>query len=220
LAEILKVYTEEELRRVKVGKYVDSHDYGFEEKKHCYRDQGVWPLFSQLRAFYRKKCTDETGYVFHDIATHVAQVQIDTYLILRARGKLIAEPIVPSDSLIAAAVDNGTAAGDELFDLSEFGGQGEIDPITMMTWVFNNMSVKGVTPKDAPSPGAYAYLRFIQKNQDNMVDFYTKAFPRLIPAKSQMENSDKFNDDNRATFDLLGRLSGEGDDGSGEIPVL
>jgi len=59
---ILRVYTEEELRRVKVEKYLNTRDYGWEEKKACYRDRGVWEIFSRLRAYYRKKATDETGY--------------------------------------------------------------------------------------------------------------------------------------------------------------
>lgn len=210
MSEVIKVYTEEELRRCHVGKYVDTRigTAAGADKTRCYRDQGVYPLYLQIRGWYKKQLTDETGYVFHDLANQVTEKIIDTYLILRARGKPIAEPVVPGEN-VTAVTPAGEAKG--LLDLAEFGdsADAEMDPIRDLTWIYNNIAVRDVKPSDAPSPGAYAHLKFVQQNEENKVDFFTKVYPRIIPAKSQVENLSKFNDDNRATFDLLGRLSGE-----------
>lgn len=220
MGESFRIMTEEELRRCYVGKYIDTtHGYGWDDKKKCYGDMGVWQIFNALRAYYRKKATDDTGHVFHDIATHMAQIEVDTFLVLRAKGKEISEPAVPGAGPTVASLSQD-GCGNELYDITEFGGKEDLDPIAMMTWVFNHLAVKGVKPADAPSPGAYNYLRFVQMNQDNMVDFYTKAFPRLIPAKSAQEDSNKFHDDGRTTFDLLDRVLKEGQPVTEQVPVL
>lgn len=85
----------------------------------------------------------------------------------------------------------------------------DIDPIADLTWIYQNILTKNPDVRTAPSPGAYAHLRFIQDSKEHMEDFYTKVYPRLIPAKSQIENMSKKYDDNRTVFDLLERLSGE-----------
>jgi hypothetical protein len=205
MGEILKEYTEEELRRAYIGKYVDSQiGYGREDKKRCYRDQGVWMIYGKLRSYYRRIVTDETGWVDHDLATRMAQRQVDTYLLLRSRGTPVTEPKVPGEEAASHSEE-----GKDLFDITEFKNGDGIDPIGMLTWVFNNLAVKGIKPGEAPSPGAFAYLRFVQQSHENQVDFYTKVLPRIIPAKSTMEDQNKFRDDGRTNFDLLDRVFSE-----------
>lgn len=217
MSDILRPYTEEELRRSQVGKYVDSQmGYGKEDKKRCYREQGIWTVYSKLRSYYRKCVTDETGWVDHDLATRVAQRQVDTFLILRAQGKEIAEPAVSGEGVQSSHSEDG----EELFNIEEFGGREGMDPITDLTWIYNHLAVKGVKPGDAPNPGVYAHLRFIQKTQENMADFFTKVYPRIIPSKSDVEDKSKFRDDGRENFELLERVLKEGEGTPEPLPVL
>jgi hypothetical protein len=96
---------------------------------------------------------------------------------------------------------------------------GKIDTIADINWIYNHLMVADVTADDAPSPGAWAHLQYHRSTPEAMTDFFTKVYPRLIPAKSQ-KLQDKFHDDGRTTFDLLDRLLAEDEAGEGEIPVL
>jgi len=90
-------YTERELRDRGIGKFIESRDYGYDTKSRTYREEGVWQAFSKLRSSYRPLVTDDTGYVNHSLATKMAQVQIDTFLLRRAKGEdvSIPQPLVP-----------------------------------------------------------------------------------------------------------------------------
>lgn len=102
----------------------------------------------------------------------------------------------------------------ELVNIKEFGTAADaaIDPVRDLTWIYHNIAVKNVKPKDAPSPGAYAHLKFIQQNDENRVDFFTKVYPRIIPAKSQLDKAGTFNDDGRTDIELVDRLLRESED--------
>jgi len=147
-------------------------------------------------------------------------MQIDTYLLKRAEGKDVSVPVPVEDAEYLANSSKAKKKDSEptesvlssfLHDKADYGdaGKAEIDPIRDITWIYNNLAVKDVEPSDAPSPGAYAQLKFIQSDDSNLVDFFTKVYPRLIPSKSQVENLTKFNDDGREHFELLDKLSGE-----------
>ena len=161
------------------------------KKRVLYEANDVWTYFEARRAYYRKM-----GFKL-DVAFGDAQKDTDNLLFERAGGE--------------GTYDKG-AFGDSV--------EAEIDPIRDLTWIYNHIAVKDVKPSDAPSPGAYAHLMFVQENNENRVDFFTKVYPRIIPSKSQVENTSKFYDYNRSTFDLLDRLLKEGEDGSGDVPIL
>lgn len=215
-------YTEEELRTRGIGKYVGNRDYGYDTKKRTYLEEGVWTAFSKLRSSMKPIVTDDLGYVFHELGEHTAQIRIDTFLIHRAQGKSVSipQPVVPQNALVKpdAAVAGKSKAELvlPLFNIEDFGDNAEveIDTFRDLNWIYKNIAVKNVKPSDAPSPGAFAHLQYIQLNEQNMLDFYTKVYPRLIPAKSQLEGS-KFNDDSRTIFSILERLSRESSDSQG-----
>jgi hypothetical protein len=98
---------------------------------------------------------------------------------------------------------------------------GKIDTISDINWIYNHLMIADVKPEDAPSPGAWAHLQYHRSTPAAMDDFFTKVYPRLIPAKGTIQKmQDKFHDDGRTTFDLLDRLLAEDAAGEGEVPVL
>lgn len=229
-----KKHTEQDLRNLGVGKYVDTHDrYEWDKKKSLYYELQAWEIFARLREDYRLRCTDETGYVNHTRATQMAESETDVYLLRKAKGEDISPPIpigesrrLLSDRTKKARLEKEkaerTPVSKDMVDLAEFGdaANAEIDPVRDLTWIYNHIGVKDVKPGDAPSPGAYAHLLFIQQKDLNKVDFFTKVYPRIIPSKTQVENMTKRHDDGRKHFELLDRLSEESKGDTGQVPVL
>ena len=201
--------TREELMSKGCGIYCDTRDCVAWQRKQreLYKMNNVLEYFKTRRAYFLKGGSNPYQ------AGKAAQAETDEMLFKLAAGVGNATPATQN-----ALVPDTSG----LVDIAEFGdaADAEIDPIRDLTWIYNNMAVKNVKPSDAPSPGAYAHLQFVQENDQNKVDFFTRVYPRIIPAKSQVENVSRYNDDNRTTLDILDRLQGESKDGSGEIPVL
>ena len=212
-------YTESELRARHIGKYIEPRSYGWEEKARVYREEKVWQAFSALRSSIRPLVTDDAGYVWNEWANRIASIMIDTFLLRRTKGENVSlpQPLVPQ-----SALNDGEDGGViPMHDISEFGEVSDkIDIQKNLIWIYNNLAVKNISPFNAPSPGAYAQLKFIQRSEQNMMDFLTKVFPKLIPSKSQLDEGDSNNDDDRTTFELLARLQGESTDSPREVPVL
>lgn len=208
--------TEQDLRNMGVGKIRQPREYGWEDKRRCYVKEDVWGAFVKLRSGYRICVTDETGYVQHELANRMAQKQIDTYLLSRVLGKPVSLP-QPYGFIPKAKSSEPT----KLYDIKDFGELPKrVDLIRDWTWVYNHLDIMGVVPEDAPSPGAYGNLLWVQKNEKNREDFFVKILPKLAPSRSQMEDADKFDDDGRTNFKLLDRLSAEVKAGEGDVPLL
>lgn len=60
------------------------------------------------------------------------------------------------------------------------------DMFRELQWVYDHID-EPVTESDAPSPGAYAWLKLIQSDEDAKADFYAKHVPRLIPKPKEEE---------------------------------
>jgi len=209
-------YTEEQLLERHIGKrdVNQKEDYGWPVKRSAYKELGVYTEFNLLRHSLKPLLTDWKAYTNEEWVNKIAVLIMDTYLIRKSRGVKVSvpQPVVPKNAQIAAAAGGSTVAPViTLFDMEAFGdnADAEIDVIKDLNWIYKNIAVKNLKPADAPSPGAYAHLQYIQTSEQNMLDFYTKVYPRLIPAKSQLDKAN-FNDDDRKTFDLLDRLSSEG----------
>jgi hypothetical protein len=194
-------------------------------KLSTYRDEEVKRAFSSIKESVRLICTDIRGHFYLEIAHSVAQIMIDKYLLQRSKGLNVPlpGPLISETSLnpknkgkSKKGVLKATAvkADFEKWD-------GKIDTISDINWIYNHLMVSDVKVEDAPSPGAWAHLQYHRSNEAAMAEFFTKVYPRLIPAKSSVQKmQDKFHDDGRTTFDLLDRLLAEDEAGEGEIPVL
>ncbi len=215
-AVILFDMTEQDLRNMGIGKVILPREHGWDAKRRCYVKEEVWGTFVKLRTSFQPCVTDETGHVFHALACKIAQKQIDTYLLLRVLGKPVSLPL-PHGFVPEAKISEPT----KLYDIKDFGELPKrVDLIRDWTWVYNHLDIMGVVPEDAPSPGAYGNLLWVQKNEKNREDFFVKILPKLAPSRSQIEDADKFSDDGRANFKLLDRLSAEVEAGAGDVPLL
>jgi len=204
--------TRDELIILGCGLYLEPRTEKWMKKRDSlYKPMGVWKFFMIRREHYRT-LFGGNGYS----ANKAAQAEVDALLFDKAAGNVVVIP----DNIPAPAAKEEEDDNKGLHDLTDFGDSKNVSPLEYMDWVANNISIKNVKPSDAPCPAAYSLLKWVKEDTANLKDFWTSMFPRTLPAKSQIENQSKFNDDNRTTFDLLSRLQGEGKDGSGEVPVL
>lgn len=74
-----------------------------------------------------------------------------------------------------------------------------VDLASDMEWVYDNLWLEGVQPKDAPSVGAWGYLQHLKRDSKSANEFY------LLVGRRGMEQMK----------DRLSRLSG-GDEGEAE----
>ena len=219
-------YTELELRQRGVGKFCANKTHEWAQKLSTYHDEEVKRAFMAVKRSVSMLCTDEVGYQFHDLAHDVAQIMIDRYLLRRSKGMDVTVPgPVVSETSLQPGSKEPVAKGGVLkatavkADFTNW--DGKIDTINDINWIYNHLAFADVKPEDAPSPGAWAHLQYHRSTPAAMDDFFTKVYPRLIPAKGVIQKmQDKFHDDGRTTFDLLDRLLAEISAGKGKVPVL
>jgi len=142
------------------GKYVENRTVDWYRKRNeLYKVEGVWKQFNKRREHYRGLFGGNA-----DLANKTAQAEIDSFLLKREAGDMVSLPGGPVPKPEQAEEEEERF----FYNRDEFGDNvnAEIDPIRDLTWIYNNMAVKDVQPSDAPSPGAYAHLKFIQQSDD------------------------------------------------------
>ncbi len=223
--EIRGKYTELELRSRGIGKFHQTQTPEWRTKLSTYHDEEVKGAFLAVKASLRLLCTDVEGYHYIEIVHQFAQIMIDRYLLQRCKGQdvPVPGPVVSESSLQPASKEPAKKgvlkATAKKADFTKW--DGKIDTISDINWIYNHLMVADVTVDDAPSPGAWAHLQYHRSNEAAMAEFFTKVYPRLIPAKGAIQKiQDLFHDDGRTTFDLLDRLLAEDEAGEGEVPVL
>jgi len=218
-------YTELELRTRGIGKFHETRTHEWDTKLSTYHDEEVKGAFLAIKQSLRLLCTDVEGYHYIEMAHHIAQIMIDKFLLQRCKGNdvPIPGPVVSASSLQSApTAKKGKGILKATAVKADFKKwDGKIDTISDINWIYNHLMVADVTVDDAPSPGAWAHLQYHRSNEAAMAEFFTKVYPRLIPAKGVIQKmQDIFHDDGRTTFDLLERLLAEDAAGEGEVPVL
>ena len=218
-------YTELELRTRGVGKFHETRTYEWTTKLSTYHDEEVKRAYLAIKSSLSLLCTDVDGHQYHEIAHSAAQIVIDKFLLQRCKGQdvPIPGPVVSESSLQPApTVKQGKGFLKTTAVKADFTKwDGKIDTISDINWIYNHLMISDVKPEDAPSPGAWAHLQYHRSTPAAMDEFFTKVYPRLIPAKGTIQKmQDKFHDDGRTTFDLIDRLLKEDAAGEGEVPVL
>jgi hypothetical protein len=213
-------YTEQDLKTRNVGKagVNDRLDPGFNVKYSLYTELGLTSAYRALRSSIEIISKDHTGHTHNDLASRLATIIMDTYLIQKSRG---VEVEIPSPIVFQRMIVPDKPAEDlvslEEFELSD---NRSIDPMADMAWVYHNLEIKNPDRKTAPSTGAWSLLKFVKASEENKKDFFMKMYTKVIPTKSQQEGAGKFDDDSRTIFTLLDRLQQEVNDGKGKISVL
>jgi len=224
LAFIRGKYTESELRERGVGKIRADRDHDWNTKQSTYSDEGVKLAFLALKRSLCLLCTDYKGHRYMEMAHRLAQIMMDKFLLQRCKGENVPVPgpVVSATSLqpVAPPAKGGILKATAMkADFKNW--DGKIDTISDINWIYNHLMIADVKVEDAPSPGAWAHLVYHRSTPAAMAEFFTKVYPRLIPAKATIQKmQDKFHDDGRTTFDLLDRLLAEDAAGEGEVPVL
>ena len=218
-------YTELELRTRGIGKFFADRTHDWATKLSTYHDEEAKRAYLAIKRSLSLLCTDVDGYQYHELAHQAAQIMIDKFLLQRCKGEdvPIPGPVISESSLQSAPqAKKGKGFLEITAKKADFAKwDGKIDTISDINWIYNHLMVADVKPEDAPSPGAWAHLKYHRSTPAAMDDFFTKVYPRLIPAKGVIQKmQDLFHDDGRSTFDLLERLLAEDAAGEGEVPVL
>lgn len=90
--------------------------------------------------------------------------------------------------------------------LAQFDSKTKVSARTVVEWVFDHIDVEDVTPEMAPSPGAWSFLQRIRKYPDLLKEFYRSIWSKMLPTKSEIESSRKFEDDGREQINLIDRV--------------
>ena len=212
--EIRGKYTELELRKRGIGKFHETRTPEWATKLSTYRDEEVKGAYLAILRSMRLVCTGVDGHIYNEIAHMVAQIMIDRFLLQRSKGMNVPIPgkmISESSLQPVSTVKKGKGILKATAKKADFKNwDGKIDTISDINWIYNHLMIVDVKPEDAPSPGAWAHLQYHRSTPAAMDDFFTKVYPRLIPAKGTIQKmQDLFHDDGRTTFDLLDRLLAE-----------
>jgi hypothetical protein len=113
---------------------------------------------------------------------------------------------MPLPILFSSSVASGIAPGPVRPTVEMFRDKKPISIIECIRWVAENLAIEDVTPEMAPSAGAWAMLETARFTMDSRNDFYKNLFSKLIPAKTQLDDAERFSDDGRKQFNILGRI--------------
>jgi hypothetical protein len=90
---------------------------------------------------------------------------------------------------------------------SAFTNMDSTDTRAVIQWVFDNIGIEDLSPKDAPSSGAWFLLQEVRSFPELRREFYKTIFPKILPTKSQLEEMlEKFADDGRKQFGIIDTL--------------
>jgi hypothetical protein len=182
-----------------IGETIQPREEGWDKKKALYQREKLWSKYCNLRSDYAEQFTSpKDGFIDKRLANKIAQKVLDNQLFAAVRGTLPTEKELndPADDQLVSRDIFGTTA------------DAELDNLTVIDYIFNNIGFKmeDCKPEDAPCPGAYFYLVRLKENTDASNEFYRNVWTKTIPSKSVIEDARKRNDDGRDTFKVLDRL--------------
>lgn len=70
-------------------------------------------------------------------------------------------------------------------------------------WVAGHIAISDVVSEDAPSPEAWALLRWVQRSDSNEIEFWKVIYTKLLPSRTQLEAAAKFKDDGHEIVELI-----------------
>ncbi len=204
--------SENDLRERGIGKTIqDLFSPEWHVKRRHYKHVGVWERYVAWERYFRYRNKNVDGSFDNKTKNEKCQLKIDQYLLAQVRGDktyrlLMPEGHVEKEKVVTKekSVDKPV---DDLMSIEDLPEEtGKVDMIETITYVFQNMDVDKIDPKDAPSRGAYFYLMRIRKDVTAKNKFYEQGLMKLVPSSAQLKETSKKNDDGRETFELLDRL--------------
>jgi hypothetical protein len=163
----------------------------FEKRAH---EKGFWEKYVLQREAFKKVLVDRGE--DPKAAAHTAWLEISAMFVLEPT----APPLPPIDKSLPNVPANpvpDSKAPFDLLDRSAFGEEFEaIAPRGVVEWVVNNVMIKEVTPRDAPTPWAWGMLLLARSSMDEFGKL-RDTWNKLLPTKSQIEKGDAMEDDGR-----------------------
>ena len=125
----------------------------------------------------------------------------------RKQSNLPASDAVMDDRMDSAAItDNrvdGWSDSDQLMSSKEFvGADGSEDHWRDVHWVYNNLWVKEVEAKDAPSAGAWFWLMDCRRSADARAKF-RDYYMKLAPSRKELDERARRGDGGEEVLELL-----------------
>ena len=123
----------------------------------------------------------------------------------RGRKKLTHSDSV-TDDLDSKMDANGGVYNDDLMSVKEFvGADGSEDHWRDVHWVYNNLWVKEVEAKDAPSAGAWFWLMDCRRSADARAKF-RDYYMKLAPSRKELDERARRADGGESVVELLGEI--------------
>jgi len=95
-----------------------------------------------------------------------------------------------------------------LTDASKFlSAEGTEDHWRDVHWVYNNLWVKGVSEKDAPSPGAWFWLMDCRSDK-TALDNFRAYYMKLAPSRKELDERARRRDGGESVVSLLKEIEG------------
>lgn len=76
----------------------------------------------------------------------------------------------------------------------------------VVQWVFNSIDLDDLKPEDAPSAGAWSLLMRLRRYPDLLKEFYRTIWSKMLPTRSEIERTERFEDDGREQLDIIDKL--------------
>ena len=177
--------------------------------KERYLALGIWKDFVELRDRYRELGLSPAQ-AFKEAMVEVERMFPDGK---PKPGRKLAAP-TPKESPVMVEIED-RAVIDRL--IRQARGR-KSSPLTEFTWVYNQAGIPwgDIAPDDVPSAGAVHHLAMVKSNPKNY-DRFLSDYAKLLPPRSQLEQTESQGDDGRPTLNLLDALEKELSD-EGKLP--
>lgn len=87
-----------------------------------------------------------------------------------------------------------------------FADKPHVNARKVVNWVFDHIDVADVEPSDAPSAGAWSLLQRVRKHPDLLKEFYRTIWAKMLPTRSEIEATEKFEDDGRQQLHVIAQI--------------
>jgi len=87
----------------------------------------------------------------------------------------------------------------------EFAGAEDANALKVIKWVFNNIGIKDLQPKDAPSAGAWQLLETVRADEKTRREFL-RMWAKTVPSGRQLEEARKYDSDEKQCLELIEQI--------------
>lgn len=95
----------------------------------------------------------------------------------------------------------------QFFESKQFSQDFTSNSLEWFDWIYHNLFITDIKPKDAPAPGAFFHLIWIRESESRISDFLKTYTTRRMPQKSQLDEMiERLTDDGRDLKNFMSEL--------------